>query len=144
MNIRYKLLNSGAVPPQKMSSSSSGWDLSAALSEPLILAPGARTAIPTGLALEIPPGYEGQIRPRSGLALDIGLGILNSPGTIDADYRGEIKVILINLSSEAITINPLMRIAQLVICPVIDVCFEESEQLNESLRADGGFGHTGY
>jgi len=96
------------------------------------------------LALEIPPGYEGQIRPRSGLALKYGLGILNSPGTIDADYRGEIKVILINLSSEAITINPLMRIAQLVICPVIDVCFEESEQLNESLRADGGFGHTGY
>jgi dUTP pyrophosphatase len=127
-----------------MGSSSSGWDLSAALSEPLILAPGARTAIPTGLALEIPPGYEGQIRPRSGLALKYGLGILNSPGTIDADYRGEIKVILINLSSEAITINPLMRIAQLVICPVIDVCFEESEQLNESLRADGGFGHTGY
>ena len=144
MNIRYKLLNSGAVPPQKMSSSSSGWDLSAALSEPWILAPGARAAIPTGLALEIPPGYEGQIRPRSGLALKYGLGILNSPGTIDADYRGEIKVILINLSSEAITINPLMRIAQLVICPVIDVCFEESEQLNESLRADGGFGHTGY
>lgn len=145
MNIRYKRLNSDAVPPQKMSSSSSGWDLCATISEPIILAPGARAAIPTGLALEIPSGYEGQIRPRSGLALDIGLGILNSPGTIDADYRGEVKVILINLSSEAITINPLMRIAQLVICPVInDVCFQESEQLNESLRADGGFGHTGY
>ncbi|MCB5246088.1 MAG: dUTP diphosphatase [Candidatus Cloacimonetes bacterium] len=145
MNIRYKRLKSDAVPPQKMSSSSSGWDLCATISEPIILAPGARAAIPTGLALEIPPGYEGQIRPRSGLALDIGLGILNSPGTIDADYRGEVKVILINLSSEAITINPLMRIAQLVICPVInDVCFQESEQLNESLRADGGFGHTGY
>jgi len=144
MNIRYTLLNSEAAPPKKMSSSCSGWDLSAALSEPLILAPGARAAIPTGLALEIPPGYEGQIRPRSGLALNYGLGILNSPGTIDADYRGEIKVILINLSSEAITINPLMRIAQLVICPVIEVCFEESEQLNDSMRADGGFGHTGY
>ncbi|MGC9361697.1 MAG: dUTP diphosphatase, partial [Candidatus Syntrophosphaera sp.] len=93
MRIRYKLLSPDALPPVKMTQNSVGWDLSADLKRPEILEPGDRAAIPTGIAVEIPAGYEGQVRPRSGLALHRGLGILNSPGTIDSDYRGEIKVI---------------------------------------------------
>ncbi len=126
-----------------MTEHSAGWDLSADLQEPEILEPGDRAAIPTGIAVEIPPCWEGQIRPRSGLALHSGLGILNSPGTIDADYRGEIKVILFNASAEAVTIQPSMRIAQLVVCPVAEVTFEESAALEDSNRSTGGFGHTG-
>ncbi len=126
-----------------MTEHSAGWDLSADLQDPEILEPGDRAAIPTGIAVEIPPRYEGQIRPRSGLALHSGLGILNSPGTIDADYRGEIKVILFNASAEAVTIQPSMRIAQLVVCPVAEVTFAECAALEDSNRSTGGFGHTG-
>jgi dUTP pyrophosphatase len=126
-----------------MTEHSAGWDLSADLKEPGILQPGERVAIPTGIAVEIPRGYEGQIRPRSGLALQLGLGVLNSPGTIDADYRGEVKVILINSSGSQVTIQPGMRVAQLVVCPVADVSFEECGRLGESGRSEGGFGHTG-
>ena len=143
MTIRFQLLSPTALPPQKMTEHSAGWDLSADLQEPEILEPGDRAAIPTGIAVEIPPCWEGQIRPRSGLALHSGLGILNSPGTIDADYRGEIKVILFNASAEAVTIQPSMRIAQLVVCPVAEVTFEECAALEESNRSTGGFGHTG-
>ncbi len=143
MRIKFKLLSATALPPQKMTEHSAGWDLSADLESPAILEPGDRAAIPTGIAIELPEGYEGQIRPRSGLALKFGLGVLNSPGTIDADYRGEIKVILFNSSSETIIIQPTMRIAQLVICPVIKVSFEESDVLSDSERSEGGFGHTG-
>jgi len=94
--------------------------------------------------VEIPRGYEGQVRPRSGLALHQGLGVLNSPGTIDADYRGEVKVILINSSAETVIIQPCMRVAQLVICPVAEAGFVECEELGDSGRSDGGFGHTGH
>jgi dUTP pyrophosphatase len=143
MRIRYKLLTPTALPPAKMTKNSVGWDLSADLKHPEILEPGDRAAIPTGIAVEIPEGYEGQIRPRSGLALHRGLGVLNSPGTIDSDYRGEISIIVINSSAEVLTIQPTMRIAQLVICPVVKVTFEESEALEDSERSQGGFGHTG-
>ncbi|HNT52216.1 MAG TPA: dUTP diphosphatase, partial [Candidatus Syntrophosphaera sp.] len=121
MTVRFRLLSPNALPPQRMTPHSAGWDLSADLAQPEILEPGNRAAIPTGLALELPPGFEAQIRPRSGLALNMGLGVLNSPGTIDADYRGEIKVILFNSSSETILIQPYMRIAQLVVCPLTEV-----------------------
>lgn len=143
MKIRYKLLTPTAQPPRRMTGHSVGWDLSADIPNSEVLEPGDRAAIPTGIAVEIPPGYEGQIRPRSGLALHRGLGVLNSPGTIDADYRGEIKVILINSSLETVLIQPTMRIAQIVICPVAMVEFEESGELGQSDRSDGGFGHTG-
>ncbi len=143
MRVRFKLLSPNAVPPQRMTPHSVGWDLSAALSEDMILSPGGRAAVPTGLALEIPVGYEGQVRPRSGLALKHGLGVLNSPGTIDADYRGEVKVILINSSADEMVIRPGMRIAQLVICPVAQAEFEQCDELASSQRSDGGFGHTG-
>ncbi|NLN85194.1 MAG: dUTP diphosphatase [Candidatus Cloacimonetes bacterium] len=143
MRIRFKLLSQNAIPPQRMTPDSVGWDLSAALCEEMVLNPGARAAIPTGLALEIPQGYEGQIRPRSGLALKLGLGVLNSPGTIDPDYRGELKVILINSSTDDVVIRPGMRIAQIIICPVALVEFEQSDELGQSQRSDGGFGHTG-
>ena len=109
----------------------------------VVIEPMARAAVPTGVALEIPPGFEGQVRPRSGRALEEGLALVNSPGTIDADYRGEIKVILINLGQEPITIGPGDRIAQLVIAPVARAQILEVDQLGDSTRGDGGFGHTG-
>ncbi len=143
MIIKYKLLSPSAVPPKRMTAQSSGWDLSADLKNSEILEPGDRCAVPTGISVEIPPGFEGQVRPRSGLALNLGLGVLNSPGTIDADYRGEVKVILHNASGEAVAIHPGMRIAQLVICPVCEADFENSCELEPSLRSEGGFGHTG-
>ncbi len=143
MKIRYKLLSLTALPPRRMTEHSAGWDLSADLRDPEVLEPGDRAFIPTGIAVEIPRGYEGQIRPRSGLALHQGLGVLNSPGTIDPDYRGELKVILINSSTETVIIQPCMRVAQLVVCPVAEVSFVESEELEESSRSDKGFGHTG-
>ncbi len=123
---------------------SSGMDLLAAVEEPIVLKPMERALIPTGIAIEIPPGYEAQIRPRSGLAIRHGITLLNTPGTIDADYRGEIKVIVINLGSEDFVIKRGDRIAQMVICPVIKVELEEVEDLSPTERADGGFGSTGY
>ncbi|MDP2173235.1 MAG: dUTP diphosphatase [Candidatus Cloacimonadaceae bacterium] len=144
MKIRYRLLTPSAVSPLKMTEHSAGFDLSADLSEALVLPPGDRFAVPTGVAIEIPHGHEAQIRPRSGLAIKLGLGVLNSPGTIDSDYRGEIKVILFNAGAQDIVVQPGMRIAQMVICPVSICTLEETEQLNESERAEGGFGHTGH
>lgn len=120
-----------------------GVDLAAALEAPLELPPGARAAVPTGLALALPEGYEAQVRPRSGLALRHGLAVLNSPGTIDADYRGEVRVILINLGEEPVTIARGERIAQLVVAPVSRVAFERVPALPESRRGAGGFGSTG-
>jgi dUTP pyrophosphatase len=122
-----------------------GLDLRAALpeGEPMILAPGARAAIPTGLAIALPDGFEAQARPRSGLALASGITCLNSPGTIDADYRGELKVILINHGAEAVTIRRGDRIAQMVIAPVTRAILEEVERLDETARGAGGFGSTG-
>jgi dUTP pyrophosphatase len=144
MKIKYQLLTPTAVPPQKMTEHSAGWDLSADLPEPVLLNPLSRLAIPTGLALELPQGYEAQVRPRSGLALNLGLGVLNGPGTIDSDYRGEVKVILFNISEEAVLIQPGMRIAQLVVAPVTACGFEETESLADTERSGGGFGSTGH
>ncbi len=132
------------MEPMRMTPHASGFDLFADLAEPCELAPGEVKAIPTGIALEIPVGYEGQVRPRSGLALKQSIGVLNSPGTIDADYRGEVKVILINMGKETVIISPQMRIAQLVFCPVLIPELVESVCLSASDRQAGGFGHTGH
>jgi dUTP pyrophosphatase len=122
---------------------SAGMDLCAALGAPVVLAPGQRQVIPTGLAIALPKGYEGQVRPRSGLALRHGIGIVNSPGTIDADYRGEIRVVLVNLGQEPYEVRPLDRIAQLVVAPVARVELQEVAALDETTRGDGGYGSTG-
>ena len=122
---------------------SAGMDLRAFLQEPVTLAPGERGLIPTGLYMALPPGYEAQVRPRSGLALKRGLTVLNAPGTIDADYRGEVGVILINLSQEPQTISDGERVAQLVIAPVNQITWKETSDLDETDRGSGGFGHTG-
>ena len=126
-----------------MTEHSSGFDLFADILESVNLEPFQRIAIPCGIAVEIPIGYEAQIRPRSGLSLSSGLSVLNSPGTIDSDYRGEIKVILINLSDQAMIIEPQMRIAQMVFCPIVIPELCETSILNQSKRQEGGFGHTG-
>ncbi|MDD3282758.1 MAG: dUTP diphosphatase [Candidatus Cloacimonetes bacterium] len=131
------------MAPQRMSSGAAGYDLCARLDDPLYLLVGQRVAVPTGIAISLPSGYEAQIRPRSGLALKLGLGVLNSPGTIDSDYRGEIKVILINLSTEEVCINPAMRIAQMIIPRIETPTLEECERLDETERAAGGFGSSG-
>ena len=122
-----------------------GMDLRAAVpvDQPLVLAPGARIATPTGLAFALPPGFEGQVRPRSGLAARSGVTCLNTPGTIDADYRGEVKVILVNLGQEPVTIARGDRIAQLVIAPVVQAAWTEVASLDETARGAGGFGSTG-
>lgn len=129
--------------PQKMSDLASGFDLHASLTEPLILHPGERKLVPTGFAMSMPAGLEAQIRPRSGLAFKHGITCLNSPGTIDADYRGEVKVLLINLGQEPFTIQRNDRIAQMVIAYVPDIFIQETDELTETIRGAGGFGHTG-
>ena len=120
-----------------------GADLKAHIPGDISVAPGERVLIPTGLRMEIPPGWEAQVRPRSGLALKTGITVLNSPGTIDSDYRGELKVVLINLGSEKAGISPGERIAQLVIAPAARAVFERREELSPTDRGSGGFGSTG-
>ena len=129
--------------PDYQTVGSAGMDLLAAVEAELVLAPGARAAIPTGLTIALPPGLEGQVRPRSGLALNQGVTVLNSPGTIDSDYRGEIKVILANLGTEPVTLTRGMRIAQLVIAPVTRGVWQEVDALPDTARGAGGFGSTG-
>ncbi len=131
--------------PSYMTQGAAGLDLVAANPEPIVLGPGARALVPTGVRLEIPPGYEGQVRPRSGLAARAGVTVLNAPGTIDSDYRGEVKVILVNLGEEAFTVHRGDRVAQLVICPVVHarVALTGEGDLAPSGRGEGGFGHTG-
>ena len=129
--------------PAYATEGAAGCDLRAAVEREIVLAPGARTLIPTGIAVAIPPGYEGQVRMRSGLALKQGLALLNAPGTIDSDYRGEIRVILVNLGSEPATLTRGERIAQLVFAPVARARFERVAELPASERRDGGFGSTG-
>jgi len=142
--INIKIVNTSANPlPEYATKGSSGMDIRASLDIPVRLQPLERTMIPTGLFVEIPNGYEIQIRPRSGLAIKQGITCLNSPGTIDADYRGEIKIILINLSSEEQVINHGDRIAQMIVQGTERAAFEQVEFLNETERAAGGFGHTG-
>lgn len=131
--------------PRYETDGAAGMDLVAAIAadEPLVLAPGARVLVPTGLAIALPQGFEAQVRPRSGLAAKNGVTVLNSPGTIDSDYRGEIKVILINHGSDAFTITRGTRIAQMVIAPVTRGIFREVASLDETARGAGGFGSTG-
>ena len=143
IEVKIKKLHPDAVIPAYMTEHAAGLDLCAVLDAPVVMTPGERALLPTGLALEIPPGYEGQVRPRSGLALKKGLSLVNSPGTIDADYRGEVGIILINLGSEPVHIQPGDRIAQLVIAPVTQAALVEVADLNDTARNDGGFGHTG-
>ena len=133
----------GLPLPAYATAGSAGIDLAAAVAEPVVLHPGARVAVPTGIALALPQGYEAQLRPCSGLALEFGLTVLNSPGTIDADYRGEVRVVLANLGSAPVTIARGDRIAQLVVAPVTRVAFERVSALPASARSAGGFGSTG-
>jgi len=142
--VKIKRLRPDSPPvPRYQTEHAAGFDLAADLDGALTLQPRARAAVPSGIALEIPPGFEGQVRARSGRALAEGLALVNAPGTIDADYRGEIKVIMINLGDEPILIRPGDRIAQLVIAPVARAELLEVDQLDTSTRGDGGFGHTG-
>ncbi|MGH7905036.1 MAG: dUTP diphosphatase [Candidatus Binataceae bacterium] len=142
MKVRRTRRSSNPLP-RYHSEHAAGMDLAADIDEPMTLHSLERVAIATGIAIEIPPGYEGQVRPRSGRAFKDGLALANSPGTIDADYRGEIRVILVNLGAAPLTIKPGERIAQLVIAPVVRAELVETEELEESGRAEGGFGHTG-
>jgi dUTP pyrophosphatase len=129
--------------PAYATDQSAGMDLCAAIANDVVIEPGHRVLVPTGLSMALPEGYEAQVRPRSGLALKNGLTVLNSPGTIDADYRGEIQVILANLGTEKMTITRGMRIAQMVVAPYVRVTWEPVSQLPESGRGMGGFGSTG-
>lgn len=131
--------------PAYESSEAAGMDLRAALpaDAPVVLAPGARALIPTGFAMALPPGFEAQVRPRSGLAAKNGVTVLNTPGTVDSDYRGEVKVILINLGDEPFTIERNMRMAQMIIAPVVQAQLQAVTSLDETARGSGGFGSTG-
>ena len=142
--IQIPIVNTSDNPvPEYATSGAAGMDIRASISEPVILKPMQRALIPTGLFIEIPENYEAQIRPRSGLAVNKGITCLNTPGTIDSDYRGEIKVLLINLGDEEVVINNKDRIAQMVIASVEKASWIPVQQLNETNRGKGGFGHTG-
>lgn len=142
--MKVKIINNSHHPlPEYATPFSAGMDLRANLDSPVTIQPLERTLIPTGLHIELPKGYEAQIRPRSGLALKHGITVLNSPGTIDADYRGEIRVILVNLSDQPFTIKDGERICQMVIAEHALIDWEEVTSLNETERGKGGFGHTG-
>jgi dUTP pyrophosphatase len=144
MSIPVKIINHSRYPlPSYATSGSAGMDLKANISEVICFQPMERHLIPTGIFIELPQGYEAQIRPRSGLALKQGITCLNSPGTVDSDYRGELKVILINLSETEQIIHPGDRIAQMVVSPVEKVEWETVPGLNQTIRNEGGFGHTG-
>ena len=141
--ILIKKLHSDVNLPAYETSGSSGMDLQAYISEEIILKPGERKLIPTGLSIAIPENLEIQIRPRSGLAYKKGISVVNTPGTIDSDYRGEIKVLLINLGKEDFIIKKFERIAQMVVCPITKVVLSETNDLPDTIRGDGGFGSTG-
>jgi len=146
VKIKFKRLRNelNNIPlPAYATKGSAGMDIYAALEKPVIISRGAIEMIPTNISVEIPEGYEIQVRPRSGLAAKHGIGILNSPGTIDSDYRGEIKIIIINFGKEDFIIQPAERIAQLVVSKVYTAKFIETEELNNTKRGEGGFGHTG-
>lgn len=135
--------NDDIALPRYETEQSAGLDLAAALPETVVLDPGGRATIPTGLAIALPPGYEAQIRPRSGLAARSGVTVLNAPGTVDADYRGEVKVVLANLGDAPFAVERGMRIAQMVVAPVTRIAWDEMEALPRSARGAGGFGSTG-
>lgn len=140
-----RLPHAAGLPlPGRMTACSSGCDVTAASQSDIVIPPGGRALVPTGLIFEIPEGFEVQVRPRSGLAIKHGITVLNAPGTIDADYRGEVKIILANLGEEPFTVRRGDRVAQLVPARVaVDVDFKEAAELTETSRGDGGFGHTG-
>jgi len=142
--MKVNIVNKSRFPlPQYATVHSAGLDLRADLEQPLMLKPLERSLVPTGLYIELPEGYEAQVRPRSGLAAKYGISIVNTPGTIDPDYRGEIKVILVNLSDVAFTLEPGERIAQMVIARFEHISWNEVDSLSTTLRGEGGFGHTG-
>lgn len=142
--LEVRIINKGAHDlPAYATDHSAGMDLRANLGDPVILRPGDRKLIPTGLHLELPPGTEAQVRPRSGLALKHGITVLNAPGTIDADYRGEVGVLLVNLGQESFEVKDGDRVAQLVVAPYHRVQFTENADLRATQRGTGGFGHTG-
>lgn len=143
IRVLVKTLSPKAKVPKYMSEGASGLDLFARLDEPVVIEPGRWALIPTGIALALPQGFEAQIRPRSGLALERGVTVLNSPGTVDSDYRGEVKVILVNLGDSPFRVEDGMRIAQLVIQPVARAEVVLVHELPSSQRGEGGFGHTG-
>ena len=144
LKINVRIINRSSNDlPTYATTGSAGMDIRADLPGPVVLKSLERQLIPTGLFIELPLGYEAQIRPRSGMAIKHGITCLNTPGTIDSDYRGEIKVILINLSGEEQTLHPGDRIAQMVIAPVEQVEWEQVETINDTVRSAGGFGHTG-
>ena len=143
VKILIKKNHKNIILPEYKTEGSSGMDLLADINESIVLNPGEKKIIPTGISLAIPGQYEVQIRPRSGLAAKNGISVLNTPGTIDSDYRGEVKVILINLSQEPFKINKNDRIAQMVLCPIAKVSLEEVKKLPNTVRDDGGFGSTG-
>ena len=143
VKLLIKKLDKNIILPEYKTKGSSGMDLTANIKEFILLSAGKITIIPTGIAVSIPLGHELQIRPRSGLAAKNGIGVLNAPGTIDADYRGEVKVILINLGGEDFQIKPNDRIAQMVLCPVLKADLEIVEDLPNTIRGKGGFGSTG-
>ena len=145
VTVPLKRLDNGAdlALPQYETAGSAGADIRAAVDAPLRLEPGQRALVPAGFAMALPAGYEAQVRPRSGLAVKSGITVLNAPGTIDSDYRGEVRVPLINLGDEAFTVERGMRIAQLVIAPVVQAGFNEVGDLDETERGAGGFGSTG-
>jgi dUTP pyrophosphatase len=142
MNVRIINRSANTLPAYE-TLHAAGMDLRANLETPLMLGPMERQLVPTGLFIEVPEGFEAQIRPRSGLAYKHGIGIVNSPGTIDADYRGEVKVLLINLSEQVFVVNSGDRIAQMIISRYEQVKWEQVDELNETVRGIGGFGHTG-
>ena len=138
------VINDSPYPlPEYATSQSAGLDLRAHLAEPLLLLPGERALIPTGLRMALPPGWEAQVRPRSGLALKLGITVLNSPGTIDADYRGPVGVILINHGTNSFSVEPGERIAQLVFARFEQAVWQPVKELDQTERAEGGFGHSG-
>ena len=142
--MKIEIVNRGRQPlPQYATAQSAGMDLRANIDEPVVLQPMQRRLIPTGLYIALPPGYEAQVRPRSGLALKHGVTVLNAPGTVDADYRGELGVVLVNLSNEPFTVEPGERIAQMVIARHETAELEAVEALGETERGEGGYGHTG-
>ena len=141
--VEIKKLRTDAIVPRYMTAQAAGLDLCAAIDTPIIIQPGERVAISTGLAFALPPGFEGQLRPRSGLAREHGITLVNSPGTLDADYRGPLTVLLINHGQAAVAIAPGHRIAQLVIAPVVQAVLVEVDELDATERGAGGFGSTG-
>jgi dUTP pyrophosphatase len=141
--VGFRRLRPQAVLPRYMTEGAAGMDLASAADGPMTIAPGERLGVPTGWSMELPPGFEAQVRPRSGLSLKHGVTVVNAPGTIDSDYRGEVVVLLVNLGQQPHTIAPGERVAQMVIAPVSRATIEEAGELSDTARGAGGFGHTG-